>query len=62
MNYRELLNSLLNKSKEKMDDVEAFLVKESELVIEIYKGEIDKYSIAQSGGLSLRGIYNGKIQ
>ena len=61
MNYRELLNSLLNKSKEKMDDVEAFLVKESELVIEIYKGEIDKYSIAQSGGLSLRGIYNGKM-
>ncbi|MDR7870442.1 MAG: TldD/PmbA family protein [Tissierellaceae bacterium] len=61
MNYREFLNRLINKGQEKMDDVEAFLVKNKELVIEIYKGEIDKYSIAESGGLSLRGTSNGKM-
>lgn len=61
MDHREFLKKLINKGQEKMDDVEAFLVKNKELEIEIYKGDIDKYSIAESGGLSLRGSSNGKI-
>lgn len=61
MDYREFLNNLINKGQEKMDDVEAFLVKQRQLEIEIYKGDIDKYSIAESGGLSLRGSSNGKM-
>lgn len=61
MDYRELLNKLVAKGKDKMDDVEAFLVKGKELSIEIYKGEIDKYNVAESGGLSLRGLSNGKM-
>lgn len=61
MNYREFLHKLVNKGQDKMEDVEAFLVSEKQLEIEIYKGEIDKYSIAESGGLSLRGSSNGKM-
>lgn len=61
LDYREFLNGLIIKGQEKMDDVEAFLVKQKQLEIEIYKGEIDKYSIAESGGLSLRGSANGKM-
>ena len=61
MDYKEFLNKLIIKGQGKMDDVEAFLVKQKELQIEVYKGEIDKYSIAESGGLSLRGTSNGKM-
>lgn len=61
MDYRELSNKLVTRAKTKMEDVEAFLLKDKELSIEIYKGEIDKYSVAESGGLSLRGISNGKM-
>ncbi len=61
MDHREFLNKVVSRGKEKMDDVEAFLVKQKQLEIEIYKGDIDKYSIAESGGLSLRGSFDGKI-
>ncbi|NLY45833.1 MAG: TldD/PmbA family protein [Tissierella sp.] len=61
MDHREFLIKLINKGQEKMEDVEAFLVKQKQLEIEIYKGDIDKYSVAESGGLSLRGSSNGKM-
>lgn len=61
MNHNEFLNKLISRGKEKFQDVEAFLVKNKELEIEIYKGDIEKYSIAESGGLSLRGLSNGKM-
>ncbi|MBC8591334.1 TldD/PmbA family protein [Wansuia hejianensis] len=61
MDYRDYLNNLLNKAKENMEDVEAFLIKDKEISMGVYKGQLDKYSIAESGGLSLRGIYNGKM-
>lgn len=61
MTYNELLSKLINKGKEKFEDVEAFLVRSRQLEIEIYKGDIEKYGIAESGGLSLRGLSNGKM-
>lgn len=61
MDYKDLLNKLIEKGQEKMDEVEAFLVKNKQLDIEIYKGEIDKYSLAESGGLSFRGSSQGKM-
>jgi|GEM_PF-5017112 len=60
MDYKDLLNKLIEKGQEKMDEVEAFLVKNKQLDIEIYKGEIDKYSLAESGGLSFRGSSQGR--
>lgn len=61
MNYRTLLERLLNEGKKKMEDVETFLVKNKEIEINVYKGEISKYTIAESGGLSFRGLFNGKM-
>lgn len=61
MEYKEFLSGLLNKSKEGLEEAEAFLIKEKEIEISIYKGQIDKYSIAESGGLALRGILDGKM-
>ncbi len=61
MEYRDLLEKLLRESKDKMDDAETFLIKSKETEINIYEGEISKYSIAESGGLSLRGLSQGKM-
>ena len=61
MSYKELINELLLKGKEKMEDMEAFLISNKNIEIEVFKGELDKYSISESGGLSLRGVTNGKM-
>lgn len=61
MEYRGLLEKLLNEGKNQMEDVEAFLVKNKKVEINVYEGEISKYAIAESGGLSLRGLLNGKM-
>ena len=61
MDYRRFLNRLIDRAQGRMENSEAFLVKNKELQIGVYKGEITKYSIAESGGLSLRGSYEGKM-
>lgn len=61
MTYRKLLEKLLVEGKKKMEEVETFMIRNKEVNINVYKGEISKYSIAESGGLSLRGLYNGKM-
>ena len=61
MDYRSLAKHILNKGKEKMDDLEVFIQKTKEVEIGIFNGEIDKYSISESGGLSLRGLHEGKM-
>lgn len=61
MDYRRFLNRLIDRAQGRMENSEAFLVKNKELQIGVYKGEIAKYSIAESGGLSLRGSYEGKM-
>ena len=61
MKYKDLLKKLLNQGKDRVEELEAFLVKNKEIDINIYEGEISKYSIAESGGLSLRGLSDGKM-
>lgn len=61
MDYRELINELLLKGKAKLDELEAFLISNKTIEIGVFNGELDKYSISESGGLSLRGISNGKM-
>ncbi|NLV88236.1 MAG: TldD/PmbA family protein [Tissierellia bacterium] len=61
MDYRQLSQEILNRGKEKMDDLEVFIQNDKQIEIRIFKGEVDKYSISESGGLSLRGIANGKM-
>lgn len=61
MYYDSIIDELLFKGKEKMDDVEVFIVTNKSLEIGVFKGELNKYSVSESGGLSLRGLVDGKI-
>ncbi|MBU5426087.1 TldD/PmbA family protein [Tissierella pigra] len=61
MAYRELINKIFHKGKEKMEDLEVYIENSKEIEIKVFNGEIDKYSISESGGLSLRGTNNGKM-
>ena len=61
MDYRQLSQEILNRGKEKFQDLEVFIQNSKEIEIRVFKGEVDKYSISESGGLSLRGISNEKM-
>lgn len=53
---------LFAKAKAKgIEDVQVFLVNRSELSIEVFSGEVDKYEIADSASLSIKGVYNKKL-
>ncbi|HEY4543622.1 MAG TPA: TldD/PmbA family protein [Tissierellaceae bacterium] len=61
MRYEELINKILEKAKENLSECEVYLSTNKETSMEVFEGELSKYNIAESGGLSLRGIYNGKM-
>ncbi|WML48432.1 TldD/PmbA family protein [Neobacillus sp. PS3-34] len=42
-------------------DVEIYFEKKEVFGCQVYKGEIDQYEIAEDGGVSFRGIINGKM-
>ncbi|WHY75387.1 TldD/PmbA family protein [Neobacillus sp. WH10] len=42
-------------------DVEMYYEKKEVFSCQVYKGEIDQYEIAEDGGVSFRGIINGKM-
>lgn len=44
-----------------MAHLEVFIESTKEIDIQVFGGEIDKYSVSESGGLSLRGIADGKM-
>lgn len=53
---------LFAKAKAKgIEDVQVFLVNRSELSIEVFSGEVDKYEIADTASLSIKGVYNKKL-
>lgn len=56
-----MIDKLLSKGKEKFEDLEVFQIKSKTIEIGIFNGEVDKYSVSESGGLSLRGIVDGKM-
>jgi len=47
--------------KEGFEAQEIYMQSSKSLSISIYEGEIDKYSLSENGGLSYRGIFNGKM-
>ena len=61
MDYRKLIDKLLIKGNQRMKDLEAYMVINKAIEIGIFGGEVDKYSISESGGLSLRGVSDGKM-
>lgn len=53
---------LFKKAKAKgIEDVQIYLVNDSEFEIEVFKGELDKYTIASTQKLSVKGIYDSKM-
>ena len=61
MKYEGLIKNIYNKGKDKFDDMEIYLETSKSISIGVFQGEVDKYSIAESGGLSLRGVSNNKM-
>lgn len=61
MAYEELVGKLFEKGGKKLEDMEVYIEREKTINIGVFEGEIDEYSIAESGGLSLRGLSKGKM-
>lgn len=62
MDKRAVIESLFNAGKAAgIEEMEVFIGGSKNLDIKVFKGDIDKYSIADDQGLSFRGIYNGKM-
>ncbi|MBS4196994.1 TldD/PmbA family protein [Lederbergia citri] len=43
------------------EDMEIYYEKSKRFACDVYKGELDHYETAEDGGLSFRGIFNGKM-
>lgn len=61
MNYRDIAGKIFKQGKEKLNDMEVYIENNKSIDISLFDGEIDGYSIAESGGLSLRGTTNGSM-
>ncbi len=61
MDYLKLVDEIINRGKVKLDELETYLVKNKSIEIGVFKGELDRYSVSESGGLSLRGTVDGKM-
>ena len=61
MGNKELIKKMFEKGKLHMSDMEVYVEKVKEINIGVFNGEIDRYNISESGGLSLRGIFDGKM-
>lgn len=48
-------------SKAGFTDMELFHQSSSNLNVRVFKGEVDSYTLAESGGYSFRGVYNGQV-
>ncbi|WMM24169.1 TldD/PmbA family protein [Tissierella sp. MB52-C2] len=62
MDRDKLISSLFEKGKAyDIEEMEVYISKDSSVDFNIYEGELEKYIVAEEIGLSLRGIYNGKM-
>lgn len=61
MKYKELINKIFQSGKEKFENMEAYMETSKSISIGVFDGQVDKYSIAESGGLSFRGVSNNKM-
>jgi PmbA protein len=56
------IDKLFEKAKEKgMSDVQVFLNNSSNLSMEVFEGQLEKYEISSSTNMVIRGIYQGKM-
>lgn len=60
--HKELIDSIIAKAKKKnISEIEVYISEGESFSINIFKSEIEKYELADSKGLGVRGFYNGKI-
>ena len=53
---------LFKKAKEKgIEDIQVYLIKDKEFDLEVFKNELEKYSIASTHKLYVKGIYDSKM-
>ena len=58
MNFKQLFSQALQAG---ISDVQVFLSGSKEMNIESYEGKLDRYEISDVSGLSIKGIYHGKL-
>lgn len=59
---RQWMKDLLEKAKEKgFSDFEIYYEAAKRFSISVFKGELDKFSASEPSGVSVRGIFNGKM-
>ena len=58
MNFDKLFEVASSKG---IEDIQVYLSDNSEFDITVFKGELEKYTIASTQKLSVKGIYNGKM-
>ena len=61
MKYQDLANKIFERGKDKFEDMETYVEKTRAIEIAVFSGEIDKYNISDTEGLSLRGIADDKM-
>jgi len=61
MGYESIIDKILIEGKKKMSDLEVYFFNNKSLEIGVFKGELEKYSVSESGGISLRGTKNNKM-
>jgi PmbA protein len=61
-NYKMNLEKLFSRAKEKgITDIEIFASDRTSLNIDIFDGTVDKYEIAATEALTIKGVYNNKM-
>lgn len=62
MENKALIEELLEKGKQAgFEDMEVYIQGSSSMDIKVFKGELDKYTIADGEGMSFRGVCNGNM-
>lgn len=62
MDIKTLVEKIFQKGKTQgLGDMEVYYSAGSSLSLKVFQKELDGYSLSQSEGLSLRGVYNGKM-
>lgn len=56
------IEKLFQVAKEKgIQDIQVYLSNSNKLSVQIFEGEVDKYEIAKSSSLTVKGLYNNKM-
>lgn len=61
MTYKKICEDIFEAGKNLIEDMEIYISKDSKMSINVFGGELNKFSLADSEGLSLRGIVDGRM-